>query len=310
MNNTPLSEQKPDQHLPQLLARLFAHTAVSVAVLQGPEHVFIMSNPAYDKHVGHRKLIGLTIREAFPELVGQDIFALLDEVRRSGQPYISHDRQLDLDRGQGVEDTYVNFVYEPMPEIDSIVVIAFDQTELQGARLEAEALGARAEASEQQLKVFIDNLPELAWTARPDGYIDYFNRRWYEYTGSTLEDMQGWGWEKVHDPDLLPQVKERFQHSLTTGEPFEMEFPLRGGDGLSRWFLSRMAPQYDPEGQIVRWFGTNTNIDAIRAAKALSEAMAAQSLDVQRTLLEMQADNDRLKQRVSELEARLQAETE
>ena len=125
---------------------------------------------------------------------------------------------------------------------------------------------------------FIDNLPELAWTARPDGHIDYYNRRWYEYTGTTFEEMQGWGWEKVHDPQLLPKVVERWKHSLATGEPFEMEFTLRGADG-DRALVphARRTAASDSSGTIVRWFGTNTNIDAIKASQALTEAMAEQS---------------------------------
>lgn len=307
--SSPQADYNPETYLGQILARLFTNTPVSVAILQGPEHVFVMANPAYEKHVGYRKLIGLNIREAFPELVGQDIYDLLDEVRNTGKPYISHDRQLDLDRGQGVEDTYVNFVYEPMPETDSILVIAFDQTDLQNSRLEAEAQRIRATASEEQLKHFIDNLPTLAWTARPDGFIDYYNRRWYEYTGTTFEELKGWGWEKVHDPALLPKVLERWQHSLASGEPFEMEFTLRGADGIARWFLTRIVPSHDTEGRIIRWFGTNTNIDEIRSAQALSEAMAAQSLDVQQMLLEMRQQKERAEQRVVELEALLKEQS-
>lgn len=149
---------------------------------------------------------------------------------------------------------------------------------------------------------FIDNLPELAWTARADGYIDYYNRRWYEYTGTTFEEMQGWGWEKVHDPSLLPKVVARWQASLKTGEPFEMEFTLRGADGIARWFLTRVVPMRDASGTIVRWFGTNTNIDTIKSTLALTEAMAEQSHETANVLLQMRADKERAEARVVELE--------
>lgn len=166
------------------------------------------------------------------------------------------------------------------------------------------AAGDAADAlSERALRAFIDHIPELAWTARPDGYIDYYNRRWYEYTGTTAADMQGWGWQSVHDPEALPRVVERWQRSLATGESFEMEFTLRGGDGCRRWFLTRVAPQRDGDGNVIRWFGTNTNIDEIKAAQALSVEMAAQSHEVQRALLALRAENERLTRRVAELEA-------
>src|SRR6185312_16405653 len=94
--------------------------------------------------------------------------------------------------------------------------------------------------SEAMLRGLFENLPELAWTARPDGYVDLYNRRWYEYTGTTPEAMRGWGWEDVHAPEVLPLVLERWRRSIATGEPFEMEYPLRGADGTFRSFLTRV----------------------------------------------------------------------
>ncbi len=124
---------------------------------------------------------------------------------------------------------------------------------------------ARAEdvlrESEEQLHALVDSIPQLAWMAEPDGFIFWYNRRWYDYTGTTPEEMAGWGWQSVHDADMLPSVLERWQASIQTGKQFEMEFPLRGRDGRFRWFLTRVNPLRDSEGRIIRWFGTNTDID-------------------------------------------------
>jgi len=114
-------------------------------------------------------------------------------------------------------------------------------------------------------------MPQLGWTARPDGHIDYYNRRWYAYTGATFEDMQGWGWKSVHDPDHLPAVLERWNRSLETGEPFEMEFRLRRHDGEMRWFLTRVEPMRNEQGQIVRWVGINTDIHQQKRAQRVLE---------------------------------------
>lgn len=114
---------------------------------------------------------------------------------------------------------------------------------------------------EAELKALADSIAQLAWMAHADGDIFWYNRRWYEYTGTDFDSMQGWGWEAVHDPEMLPEVKLLWQHSLETGKPFEMEFQLRGADGKFRWFLTRANPLRDDEGKIVRWFGTNTNIE-------------------------------------------------
>ena len=109
-----------------------------------------------------------------------------------------------------------------------------------------------------------DLMPQLGWTARPDGYIDFYNRGWYEYTGTTYEDMAGWGWQSVHEPSMLQGVIERWKASIASGEDFEMEFPLRRHDGVFRWFLTRVRPVRDAQGTIVRWVGINADVSVIR----------------------------------------------
>jgi len=129
--------------------------------------------------------------------------------------------------------------------------------------------------SEEQLHALADSMLNLAWRANGDGFITWYNRRWYEYTGTTPEQMEGWGWQSAHDPQALPKVMERWRTSIATGESFEMTFPLRAADGRFRTFLSRAQPLKDPEGRVVQWFGTNTDIDELlRAQAALRESEA------------------------------------
>ncbi|MGH7489585.1 MAG: PAS domain S-box protein, partial [bacterium] len=118
----------------------------------------------------------------------------------------------------------------------------------------------RLREREEQFRALANSIPHLAWMAHPDGYIFWYNQRWYEYTGMTREQMVGWGWQAVHDPAELPRVLDRWRASIGTGEPFEMEFPLRKTDGVFRIFLTRVIPIRDAQGQVVRWFGTNTDI--------------------------------------------------
>ena len=278
--------------------------------------MFEVANPSYVELVGGRAVLGKTVRGAFPELEGQGLFELLDDVQQTGKPYVGRSQRVMLTRGPAgrLEEGFFDFVYQPVPgpdgRTDSVLVVAFEVTNLVKAKQEAEAAQRRAEASEHGLKTFIDNLPELAWTALPDGHIDYYNRRWYEYTGTTFEEMQGWGWEKVHDPELLPKVVERWKHSLATGEPFEMEFTLRGADGIARWFLTRVVPSRDSSGKIIRWFGTNTNIDEIKASLALTEAMAEQSRETEAALLEMRAAKEDAERRLAALETERGVQTQ
>ncbi len=127
---------------------------------------------------------------------------------------------------------------------------SFAQTEA------AEELSRR----EAQFRNLAEALPTLCWMAYGDGHIFWYNPRWYEYTGTTPEQMEGWGWQSVHDPEILPEVMERWTASIRTGENFEMVFPLRRADGSFRPFLTRVVPIRDEGGRIVRWFGTNTDI--------------------------------------------------
>jgi PAS domain S-box-containing protein len=130
-----------------------------------------------------------------------------------------------------------------------------------------------ARRSEEKMRLLADTIPQLAWMAQPDGHIFWYNRRWYEYTGTTQRQMEGWGWQSVHDPQILPKVLAQWQASIASGEPFDMVFPLRGADGAFRPFLTRVNPLRDSEGSIVYWFGTNTDIsDMKRMEEALRDA--------------------------------------
>ena len=134
-------------------------------------------------------------------------------------------------------------------------------------RLEAERRAKEALAqSEQQLRTLANAIPPLAWMAEPDGHIFWYNQRWYDYTGAMPEQMEGWGWQSVHDPEMLPQVLDRWLDSINTGEPFEMEFPLKGANGSFRSFLTRVIPLKDEQGRVLRWFGTNTDVEELRRA--------------------------------------------
>jgi PAS domain S-box-containing protein len=122
-------------------------------------------------------------------------------------------------------------------------------------------------ASEANFRTLADNIPTLCWMANADGWIYWYNRRWHEYTGTTPDQMEGWGWQSVHDPLVLPAVMERWTGSIASGNPFDMVFPLKGADGAFRPFLTRIAPVRDGDGRILRWFGTNTDISEQRAAE-------------------------------------------
>jgi two-component system, sporulation sensor kinase E len=111
-------------------------------------------------------------------------------------------------------------------------------------------------------------MPNLAWIAQPDGNIFWYNQRFHDYTGLSLAELQGWGWQSIHDPQLVSTVVSRWTECLRRGEPFEMTFPIRRADGEFRQFLTRANPLKDPSGHVIRWFGTNTDITAEQSTLA------------------------------------------
>jgi PAS domain S-box-containing protein len=124
--------------------------------------------------------------------------------------------------------------------------------------------------TEDQLRAIIDTIPVLAWSADPDGSADFFNQRWLEYAGLSVEEARGWGWMIAVHADDLARITDCCKSIVATGEPGEIEARLRRADGEYRWFLFRANPFRDESGNIVKWFGTNTDIeDRKRAEDAL-----------------------------------------
>jgi len=128
--------------------------------------------------------------------------------------------------------------------------------------------------SEAQFRTLADNIAQFAWMADESGSIFWYNKRWFDYTGTSLEEMRRSGWWKVHHPEHVERVLERFRRSIETGDPWEDTFPIRSREGRYRWFLSRAIPIHDESGKIVRWFGSNTDVTEQRllfeASKELS----------------------------------------
>ncbi len=132
------------------------------------------------------------------------------------------------------------------------------------AQYEAET---RLRESEERFRALADNIAQLAWMADPSGAIFWYNRRWFDYTGATFSEMQGWGWQRVHHPDFVEAVADKFRAYVAAGRAWEDTFPLRSRDGEYRWFLSRAFPTRDAAGNVVLWCGTNTDVTRERDAE-------------------------------------------
>ena len=134
---------------------------------------------------------------------------------------------------------------------------------------------AEIAASERRFRVMTAAMPQMVWTTQPDGFHDYYNDRWYEFTGVPYGSTDGVGWNDVFHPDDQERAWARWRHSLATGDPYEIEYRLRHHSGAYRWTLGRAMPIRDADGRIERWFGTCTDIDDLKQAEAEARKLAA-----------------------------------
>ncbi|MCU1292795.1 MAG: hypothetical protein JWP08_1645, partial [Bryobacterales bacterium] len=162
-------------------------------------------------------------------------------------------------------------------EVFELFGTAIDITEQHDTRAALEKAFADLKKSEDQLREIINTIPTLAWSACPDGSAEFFNRRWLDYTGLSADQARDWGWKVVAHPDDVNALVDYWRSILASGEPGEIEARLRRFDGKYRWFLFRSSPLREESGKVVKWYGTNTDIEDRRRAE---EALRARERDL------------------------------
>src|SRR5882724_1783153 len=179
------------------------------------------------------------------------------------------------------------FFSEPLFRIDialgqplnAVVLITFLTTALVITSLMSKVRKSfqETQALKDQLRLVIDTIPALVWSVLPDGSVDFLNQRWLEYTGLSLEDGLGQGWQAAIHPEDRARFVDEWSAALAAGEPLEAETRLRRADGESRWFLLRAVPLRDEKGNIVKWYGTSTDIEDRKQAEEIRTAQARQA---------------------------------
>jgi PAS domain S-box-containing protein len=185
-----------------------------------------------------------------------------------------------------LDDTYRRFMALLAAQIGTTIAAAraYDV-----GRLRAESL--QITQTIQKIGLLTDSSQQLFWMAQPDGFVDWYNQSWYDYTGQTIEEARGWGSASVLHPNDADGVMAQWRASLASGTPLEMTFRMRGRDGRYRWFRTRAVPELNEQARPVRWYGTNTDVDAERRAIRQLDVLAGlgdrlvQALDQEHALL-------------------------
>ncbi len=252
----------------------FAHAAVgmSIADLSGR---FLVVNPAYCEITGYSEPEILGIE--FPAITHPDDLpanlALMEQLRTGLIPsFVIEKRYRRKDGALVWVQNSVALVRDALGNPFHTVALTEDIT----ARKQAEAARDQTEQtlreSEARFRLLADAIPHIAWTTGPDGSVDYYNQRWYQYSGLTFEETRDWGWGTVIHPDDLERAGGVWRAAIEAGRTSEVEYRLRRADGVYRWHLGRSEPVRDEAGRIIRWVGTATDISNRKEAE---EAQAA-----------------------------------
>lgn len=281
----------------QQLQNLFEQAPVAIAVYRGPQHVVELVNTAMCELWGRsaHEVLNRPLIEALPEVESQEINALQDSVFRTGEPYVGREIPIEINRAGRLHQGYYNFICQPLRDesgnVTGLMVVATETTEQVAAR-------RRVEAGEKRFRHLLNGIPQMTWTNLPDGLVNFYSERWYNYTGLTYEQLKDWGWKPIVHSEDLDDMLATYLRALDTGEAFMHENRLLRHDGVYRWHLNRSVPVRDDKGQIELWVGTSTDIHEHKLAEKelqrITRQLAATNRELAAANEEIRASNEEL----------------
>ena len=241
----------------------FKQSPTPMVILEGPQHFIKLANPPYERLV-QRKVVGKTMLEAFSEDEVRHLIPRLDEVYSTGKPFVGREVPLNIRNLHGeIEEHWVNVNYFPYFDEDGkvkgILCDAHEVTDQVHAKIVIQE-------SEARFRQIANTLPNILWTARPDGFIDWQSDKYSEYTGLSTLTKYDSSVSPLH-PDDVHITAKKWNHSIATGEVFEVEHRMRRHtDGQYRWQLAKGLPIRDDHGNIIQWVGSTTDIHDLKMA--------------------------------------------
>ncbi|MBJ6109599.1 PAS domain-containing protein [Hymenobacter sp. BT523] len=265
----------------QRFYEVLMHLPAHVAVHEGPEQVFTLVNPHYQRVANGRDLLGQPIRAVWPELAGQGILDELDRVYRTGEPFVAAGRpvQVDFSRTGQLEQVYYDFFFlalrDAQGHITGVLNFSYDVTGAMRARQQVEQLNQELESrvrertaalqeSEARFRIMADAAPNQVWAVNPDTTIRYANQAFLDFVGVDLEQYVATGWAAYLHPEELDLAQHALAEAIRTRGPYVLEHRMRRHDGQYRWLLAQGAPSFYPNGDLYGYVGSAIDITDLK----------------------------------------------
>ncbi|TGE28444.1 PAS domain S-box protein [Hymenobacter metallicola] len=263
--NTDIDDQKRVQEQlrrqDQRLNLILGQAPAIIATMEGADHRYAFFNESHNALMNRRVVLGRPLAEVAPEMVEQGFVARLDRVYQTGETFVGHEvpmQPVGAPTGQAM--LYLDLTFQALRDeqgqIYGVLAFAVDATERVRARQSAGALAAEVSRRDVRLRRMTEALPAVSFICAPDGRMEYLSPQWYHYTGQTTELASHDIFTALLHPDDEASVRRSLQQALRQGQPWELEYRLRYHDGHYRWQISRGVPEYDAQGQALRWYGT------------------------------------------------------
>ncbi|AHJ97627.1 PAS domain-containing protein [Hymenobacter swuensis] len=274
------------------LHKVFAQAPVAICVFEGPDYVLDVVNQPMSQMLGRPlpQLLGQPFFEAMPELADQGLRLLLDEVRRTGVPFVAREQEIRLARHQPHEAGLFDFVYQPLRDeynkVSAVICVATEVTTQAAAR-------RVVEQREESFRLMADNAPAMLWVTDADGYCTYLNQPWYAFTGQTEAEALGMGWVSAVHPEDAPAAGRAFMEANAHRIPFHCLYRLRRHDGQYRWAIDSGQPRFTQDGEFAGIVGTVIDVHEQKLAE----------LALQRLTLKLRSSRDQAQALNTELQA-------
>jgi len=245
------------------LKRFLMQAPAGICILDGPEFVFELINPSFQELFPNRSLLGKTFVAALPEIKGQLMWEILQEVYATGETFQGSEMPIPLANEEtgNAEERYFNFIYQARfdstGKIDGILLFVYEVTDMVLVRIEVEE-------NEQRFRLLLNGIPQIAWTNTVEGEINFYNEQWYRYTGMDAEENQSLALRQMMHPEDLKNHIEKFKAILASEDSGHYETRLKDENGGYKWYLIRMQPIKDDEGDVLLWIGTATDINDLK----------------------------------------------